>query len=306
MTGSLTIARIFGIPVRIEITWLIIFAILLIPGGLYYLPDRFPHWSAVEVWMVAVAYTLLFFASVLLHELAHSLMAKLHGVPVQSITLWLFGGVAHLTKSADRPRTEALISIVGPGTNVVIAAGLFLCLYFLGPSNEHVEALGVYLLGANAVLAIFNLMPGLPLDGGQLLRSGVWAATHSREKGTVIASLGGIGVALLVCAGGVSMVYFLGEWLSGVWLGLIGFWMLQTAMANYKGARTREAISRFSAYQVMSPYTGMPTPPDAPQVPAEVNALAILDFMRENGVHRAFVTRDSQIVGVIELGLSRS
>ncbi len=306
MTGSLTIARVFGIPVRIEITWLIIFAILLIPGGVYHLPNRFPHWSGVEVWTVAGVYTLLFFASILLHELAHSLMAKLHGIPVQSITLWLFGGVAHLTKSADRPRTEALISIVGPGTNLVIGAGLFVYLYFVGPINEYVEVLGAYLLGANAILAIFNLMPGLPLDGGQLVRSGVWAVTHSREKGTVYASLGGVGVALLVCTGGVSLIYFLGEWLSGLWLGFIGFWMLQMAIANYKGARAREAISRFSAYQVMSPYTGAPAPPDAPQVPAEVNALAILDFMRENGVHRAFVTRDSQIVGVIEVGLSRS
>ena len=306
MTGSLTIARVFGIPVRIEITWLIIFAILLIPGGVYHLPNRFPHWSGVEVWTVAGVYTLLFFASILLHELAHSLMAKLHGIPVQSITLWLFGGVAHLTKSADRPRTEALISIVGPGTNLVIGAGLFVYLYLVGPSNEYVEVLGAYLLGANAILAIFNLMPGLPLDGGQLVRSGVWAVTHSREKGTVYASLGGVGVALLVCTGGVSLIYFLGEWLSGLWLGFIGFWILQMAIANYKGARAREAISRFRAYQVMSPYTGAPAPPDAPQVPAEVNALAILDFMRENGVHRTFVTRDSQIVGVIEVGLSRS
>ena len=142
---------------------------------------------------MAGVYTLLFFASILLHELAHSLMAKLHGIPVQSITLWLFGGVAHLTKSADRPRTEALISIVGPGTNLVIGAALFVYLYLVGPSNEYVEVLGAYLLGANAILAIFNLMPGLPLDGGQLVRSGVWAVTHSREKGTVIASLGGVG-----------------------------------------------------------------------------------------------------------------
>ncbi len=306
MTGSLTIARVFGIPVRIEITWLIIFAILLIPGGVYHLPNRFPHWSAVEVWTVAGAYTVLFFASILAHELAHCLMAKLHGIPVQSITLWLFGGVAHLTKSADRPRTEALISIVGPGVNIVVAGALFAYLFFVGAPNEYIEAVCIYLLAANVVLAIFNLMPGLPLDGGQLVRSGVWAVTHSREKGTVIASLGGVGVALLVCTGGVSLIYFLGEWLSGLWLGFIGFWMLQMAIANYKAARTREAISRFSAYQVMSPYTGAPAPPDAPQIPAEVNALAILDFMRENGVHRAFVTQDSQIVGVIEVGLSRS
>ena len=306
MTGSLTIARVFGIPVRIEITWLIIFAILLIPGGLYHLPNQYPHWSTVEVWTVAGVYTLLFFASILIHELAHSLVAKLHGIPVQSITLWLFGGVAHLTKAADRPRTEALISIVGPGTNLAIGAALFAYLYLVGPSNEYVEVLGAYLLGANAILAIFNLMPGLPLDGGQLVRSGVWAVTHSREKGTVIASLGGVGVALLVCVGGVSLVYFLGEWLSGLWLGFIGFWMLQTAIAHYRAAMTREKISRFSAYHVMSPYTGAPAPPNAPQVAAEVNALAILDFMRENGVHRAFVTRDSQIVGVIEVGLSRS
>lgn len=306
MTGSLTIARVFGIPVRIEITWLIIFAILLIPGGLHYIPNQFPLWSRGAVWTVAVAYTLLFFASILLHELAHSLMAKLHGIRVQSITLWLFGGVAHLTKAADRPRTEALISIVGPGVNLAIAAALLAFLFLVRPANEYIEAVCIYLAGGNVILGVFNLMPGLPLDGGQLARSGVWAITHNREKGTVVASLGGCGVALLVCAGGASLVYFLEDWLGGVWLGLIGFWMLQTAIANYRAARTREAIGRFSAYQVMSPYTGMPAPPDAPQVPAEVNALAILDFMRENGVHRAFVTRDSQIVGVIDLGLSRS
>ena len=210
MNSSITIARVFGIPIRIELTWLIIFAVLLIPGGLYYLPNQYPHWSPVAVWTVAGLYTVLFFASILLHELAHSLVAKLNGIPVQSITLWLFGGVAHLTKAADRPRTEALISIVGPGVNLVIGAALFVYLYLIGANNEYVEVLGAYLLGANAILAIFNLMPGLPLDGGQLVRSAVWAVTHNREKGTVYASLGGCGVAILVCAGGVSMVYFLG------------------------------------------------------------------------------------------------
>ena len=305
MNGSITIARIFGIPVRVEFTWLIIFAILLVPGALYYLPNQYPHWSTVEVWTVACVYTLLFFASILLHELAHSIVAKLHGIPVQSITLWLFGGVAHLTKSADRPRTEALISIVGPGVNLVIGAALFVYLYIVGASNEYVEVLGAYLLGANAILAIFNLMPGLPLDGGQLVRSTVWAVTNSRERGTVYASLGGCGVAILVCAGGVSLIYFMGQWLSGIWLGFIVFWMLQTAIASYRAARTREAISRYSAYHVMSPYTGLPTPPDAPQIPTHVNALAILDYMRQNSVPRAFVTDGSQIVGVIEVQLSR-
>lgn len=306
MSGSITIARVFGIPVRIDITWLIIFAVLLIPGALYYLPNQYPYWSTAAVWTVAGVYTLLFFASILLHELAHSVVAKLHGIPVESITLWLFGGVAHLTKSADRPRTEALISVVGPGANIVIAGALFVYLYLLGPANEYVEVLGAYLLGANLILAIFNLMPGLPLDGGQLLRSAVWAITRNREKGTVFASLGGCGVAILVCAGGVSLVYFMGQWLSGLWLGFIGFWMLQTAWAGYRAARTREKISRFSAYHVMSPYTGLPSPPDAPQVPANFNALAVFDYMRQNSVPRAFVTDGSQIVGVIEVQLSRS
>ena len=238
MNSSITIARVFGIPIRIELTWLIIFAVLLIPGGLYYLPNQYPHWSPVAVWTVAGLYALLFFASILLHELAHSLVAKLNGIPVQSITLWLFGGVAHLTKAADRPRTEALISIVGPGVNMVIGAALFVYLYLIGANNEYVEVLGAYLLGANAVLAIFNLMPGLPLDGGQLLRSAVWAVSHNREKGTVYASLGGCGVAILVCAGGISMVYFLGQWLSGLWLDL----------------------SVFGCFRPPSPVTGRPRP----------------------------------------------
>ena len=101
------------------------------------------------------------------------------------------------------------------------------------------------------------------------------------------------------------MVYFLGQWLSGLWLGFIGFWMLQTAIAGYRAAKTREAMSRFSAFHVMSPYTGLPSPPDAPQIPANVNALAVFDFMRQNSVPRAFVTDGSQIVGVIEVQLSR-
>ena len=306
MNSSITIARVFGIPVKIEFTWLIIFAVLLIPGGQYHLPNQFPHWSSVEVWTVAGVYTLLFFTSILLHELAHSLVAKLHGIPVKSITLWLFGGVAYLTKAADRPRTEALISIAGPAVNLVIGAALFAYLYLTGPGNEHIEMLAVYLLGANVILAIFNLMPGLPLDGGQLVRSAVWAVTRSRERGTVYASLGGCGVALLVCVGGMSLVYFLGEWLSGLWLGFIGFWMLQTAIAGYRGARTREKMSGFSAYHVMSPYTGLPSPPDALQIPAQVNALTLLDYMHQNSVSRAFVTDGSQIVGVIDVQLSRT
>ena len=305
MNSSITIARVFGIPIRIELTWLIIFAVLLIPGGLYYLPNQYPHWSPVAVWTVAGLYALLFFASILLHELAHSLVAKLNGIPVQSITLWLFGGVAHLTKAADRPRTEALISIVGPGVNMVIGAALFVYLYLSRAQQRVCESPRHLSAWANAALAIFNLMPGLPLDGGQLLRSAVWAISHNREKGTVYASLGGCGVAILVCAGGVSMVYFLGQWLSGLWLGFIGFWMLQTAIASYRAAKTREAMSRFSAFHLMSPYTGLPAPPDALQIPAQVNALVLFDFMRQNSLHRAFVTDGSQIVGVIEVPLSR-
>ena len=300
MSGSITIARVFGIPVRIDITWLVIFAILLIPGGAYYLPNQFPGWSTAAVWTVAGVYTLLFFASILIHELSHALVAKLHGIPVKSITLWLFGGVAHLTKAAQRPRAEVLVSVVGPLSNVAIAGGLAVYLFAIGAGNQYVEVLAVYLLGANVILAAFNLLPGLPLDGGQLVRSAVWAITSNREKGTVYAALGGCGVALLVCCGGFAFVYFQGQWLSGLWLGFIGFWMLMTAVSTFRGARKREAIGRFRAYHVMSPYTGEPSPPDAPRIPTHVNALALLDFMNENRVHRAFVTDGTRIVGVVE------
>ncbi|MEE9199270.1 MAG: site-2 protease family protein, partial [Dehalococcoidia bacterium] len=217
MGSSITLFRIFGIPFRVNYTWLVIFGLVITSLALYQLPDSYPQWSTLEYWLIAAVTTLLFFASVVLHELSHSLLALRHGLPVKSITLFIFGGVAHIAREAERPRTEAMIALAGPASSLLIGGAFLLLAYFGGSLNEQMEAVASWLGIINISLAIFNLLPGFPMDGGRVLRAVIWAITGNYRKATRVATLVGRGVAYLMVAAGAALVFF-GYLANGIWL----------------------------------------------------------------------------------------
>ncbi len=239
MGKSLSLGRVFGIPVEINITWVIVFLLLT-----YLLVNRFDasslRWPVAQQWLVAIVTVVLFFLSVLAHELSHSLVALSRGIRVIGITLFLFGGVSHLAREPERPSEEFLVAIVGPMTSIalaVVAAGILLA---LNPGNwpwavrinSPVEMVVFLLAWGNLSVGLFNMIPGFPLDGGRVLRSIVWAGSGSYLRATRIAARCGQGVGLLMIFGGI--VYTLrGNLVDGIWAVVIGAFLLSVATSSY-------------------------------------------------------------------------
>jgi Zn-dependent protease/predicted transcriptional regulator len=231
------LARLWGIAIQIDPSWLFIFGLLTWQLATLQ-PAQRPLWYT---WGVAVSTSLLLFASVLLHELAHSYTAVRLGIPVQSVTLFLFGGVARITKEPDRPGVEFLVAIVGPLTSFLLGAGFGL-MWVLGgifrwPFSEELSFLALN----NLLLAGFNLLPGFPLDGGRLLRAVLWFLGGNVLSATRIATLVGQGLAVLFVVGGL-VQGFRYQSLSWFWLAIIGLFLGTAATASYRQLRIRETL----------------------------------------------------------------
>src|SRR5881396_4189663 len=196
MPGSIRVARIFGIDVRIHVSWLLIFFLVVLSLSDQVFPSRFPQWSNQKSLVVAAITAFLFFGSVLAHELAHSLVARRFQMSVSSITLFLLGGVANLRKEPPSAKAEFFMAAAGPATSVLIGiAGLGVA-FLLDPraaipNVEAIQAVAGYLGTVNLYLAAFNLIPGFPLDGGRVLRSAIWGYGGDRIRATAIAARGG-------------------------------------------------------------------------------------------------------------------
>jgi Zn-dependent protease len=187
---------------------------------------------------------------VLLHELAHALVAVRHGVPVGAITLHVFGGVSQLEGEPETPRAELRIAIVGPLMSLALAAVAWgIGLMVAGASWA--DALTGYLAAVNLVVALFNLVPAFPLDGGRILRAGLWAWSGRSDRATVVASQVGLALALLMVALGLARA-LTGETMAGLWLALIGLFLYQAARASYDLARVQARLERLRVAQVMS------------------------------------------------------
>ena len=239
MGKSLRLGRVFGIPVEINITWVIIFLLLT-----YLLVNRFDssylRWPVAQQWAVAIITVVLFFLSVLAHELSHSLVALSRGIRVEGITLFIFGGVSHLAREPERPSEEFLISVVGPMTSIALAVVAGGVLWALNPASwpwaarvsSPVEIVALLLAWGNLSVGIFNMVPGFPLDGGRVLRAIVWAGSGSLFRATQVAARCGQGVGLLMIVGGI--VYALrGNLVDGIWAVVIGAFLLSVATRSY-------------------------------------------------------------------------
>jgi Zn-dependent protease/predicted transcriptional regulator len=244
------LGRIAGIEIRIDPSWTVI-ALLVVYSLFLQFTLTYRGLSDSGGIALAVGATLLFFGSVLAHEMTHGMLARRAGIPVRDITLFIFGGATRANVESHGPRDEFVVSVVGPLSSVVLA-GLFWGASILGHGvlPHPVEGALGYLGWVNLLLAGFNLLPGFPLDGGRVLRSAVWGLTHDLGKATRIATRAGETIGYLLLAGGVILV-FGGELISGVWFAAIGWFLAQSARASYLDFRMREAMRSVDVDAVM-------------------------------------------------------
>jgi Zn-dependent protease/CBS domain-containing protein len=284
------IGTLFGIEITVHVSWIFIFAlvawVLSNPVG----PLQLTETNATVRAMLGIAGSLLFFGSVLAHELAHSLLARTRGVTVRGITLFVFGGVSVFEGDPDDAPGEAWISGIGPLTSLIIG-GLFWGLAALTPVAA-IAALLRYLSVANVMLAAFNILPAYPLDGGRVLHALIWRATGSRVRATSIASaVGGAIAALLIALGIFDALLF--DFGGGLWVTFIGWFLLQAGNAERSGAAMARALQGHSAAELATP-TEL-------GIGADASAKRALTMMQQAQLSVVPVVLGERIIGVLEL-----
>jgi len=253
MGGVINLGRVFGIQIKLHYSWFLIFTLLT-------LSLVSPDWTSGFAWAIGVVTSLLFFASVVAHELAHSLVGRANDIPVTSITLFIFGGMAMMTREASRPNAELKMAAAGPICSAVIGGICFL-IWSFGPGMPPLVArMVLWLMVMNFALAVFNLIPGFPLDGGRLFRAAIWRRSGDFRRSTRIATRVGQGVGYFFIGGGIAVVvlpllglsppYGLNPF-SGLWLAFIGWFLKNAAQTSYRQTEFRETLRRFTAAQVM-------------------------------------------------------
>ena len=256
------IGRILGFTIRVDFSWFIVFFLILWTFSVAVFPRQVPNLSTPVYLAMAVTATVIFFSSLLAHELSHSIVARRRGIRVEGITLFIFGGVAQTHGEPETAQDEFAIAGIGPLTSVAIGILLIGAGYLLnqaGASRAVTAVLG-YTGVLNIILAVFNLMPGFPLDGGRLFRAFVWKITGDPRRATRIASAAGSAFGFLLVALGFLQV-FQGALVGGLWLVFIGWFLRNAAIASWRHYLVKQALQGVRAEQVMSrnPVT---VPPD--------------------------------------------
>ncbi len=292
MSGTLVIGRISGIEIGVHYTWLLIFALITFSLAVGYFPAAAPGVAPSAYWLLGAASALLLFLSVLIHELSHSILAQRRGLPVRGITLFIFGGVSSIEQEATTPRDEFWISFVGPLSSLILA-GLFWGLSFLAAGGGIATALLSYLATINLALALFNLLPGFPLDGGRVLRAVIWAVSGDRRKATNwAAAVGHVFAFLLIAYGFVQILG--GNWLGGIWTAFIGWFLNGAADSSRQQLQVGEAFQGVRVEALMDP--------DPPMVDALTTVQEVVDqHILGRGRRAVLVERDGQLAGIVSL-----
>jgi Zn-dependent protease len=294
MPGSLRIGNIAGIDIDINVSWIIILVLLTVSLATGWFPQLYPGWSTATYWVTGFVAALLLFVSVLLHELAHSLVARRRGLPVKSITLFVFGGVSNIEREPTSPGVEFQMAIVGPLTSLVIGVVCFLLQLPLRASKSPLEGLLFYLAVTNLSLGVFNLLPGLPLDGGRVLHSIVWKLTGSMRQATRVATITGQVIAYLFILLGVWLFFFTSDFLDGLWLGFIGWFLLSAAQSANSQAMLTSMLKGVTVAEVMNPKPAT--------VPANISLQHLVEASCLPGALRyALVMQADQLVGLMTL-----
>ncbi len=291
--SSLQLGRIFGIPIWVNYTWFIIFALVTFSLSSHYFPQNYPGWPSGLYWAVGLVTSLLFFGSVIAHELSHSLVARANGVPVSSITLFIFGGVAQIASEATRPRDELIMALAGPLASIAVAVACGAIWLVTNAIAEPLAALMSWLGIINVSLAAFNLIPGFPLDGGRALRAILWMTTGDFRKATRAASTAGVAIAYLFIVGGL-WVAFTSSLADGLWIAFIGWFLENAAQNSLRQMALQEALRGVKVRDVMSS--------DCLQVPPSVSVEDLVDSYVLPTGRRCFVISDGdQLLGLVTL-----
>lgn len=246
---GIKIGRVFGIPIYLHASWFIIFALITLSLATQF-SNQHPQWAPVQHWSLGILTSVLFFVSVVLHELSHSVIALHYKIPVVSITLFVFGGLARIAREPSSAKQEFNIAVAGPLASFALA-GAFWTLTLVFPRSAMVGSLAGWLAQINFALAAFNLVPGFPLDGGRILRAIVWGATRDYAKSTRVASRSGQFIAYALILLGI--VWSLqGGFLNGLWLAFIGWFLLTAAQASYAQVAIHDALLGLRATDVMT------------------------------------------------------
>ena len=289
--SGIKIGRIFGIPIYLHLSWILIFGLIT-----YSLVDefgaRYPQWSNQQLWSLGLLTSLLFFGSVLFHELSHSVVARHYRIPVASITLFFFGGIASITRDPDSAGQEFLIAAAGPASSYVLA-GVFGLLAYSTPDGSMPSALGTWLGWTNLGLATFNLLPGFPLDGGRIFRSIIWGITKDYSRSTRIAARIGQAIAYGMMGFGAYMVFLAHSSVNGIWFIFLGWFLLTAARQSYSQVAAQGALQGLRAADVMTS-----------EMPTVGRDLSLEEYAQEasrTGRRAHLVVSDGRLVGLMRI-----
>jgi Zn-dependent protease len=298
LRGGFAIARVLGIPIRVNPSWLASFLLVVSVLSLQ-LPVFFPgRGSTLYFWSLGLLGGVVYFASIVLHELGHSVVARRYGIPVTSITLFIFGGVSQIAREASRPGAELLMAVAGPAVSVLLGVIFLLAGVFLLPAGTPVGLLVQWLGLMNLALAVFNLLPGFPMDGGRVFRSAVWGVSGNYRLATRAAEWLSRGLSLLIIAFGLAaalQVRFLPirfDAISGVWLILVGMFLYSAAGQSQLQSKLLDVLRSYRAEQLLTS--------DVPAVPSEATARSVayqLPFQQDQSAY--FVFCDGRMVGLL-------
>ena len=293
MGRTLRIGRVLGVDIRLDYTWLIILVLIVWSLSTHYFPTTHPGWSVVIYWAMGLITALLFFGSVLAHELAHSLVSQAYGVDVRDITLFIFGGAARISEEPKSARGEFLMALAGPGVSLLVA-GLFGQVWLvILPVSPQLHALAGWLAWINVGLAGFNLIPGFPLDGGRALRAIIWGVTGNLRRATQIAARLGQVVAAGFIFWGIWQI-LAGNWANGLWIAFIGWFLESAATASRQQVTFRDALAGHRAREVMMT--------DCPRIARDSPLDVLIDRVVLPSGRRCFpVMEDDRVLGLLTL-----
>jgi len=292
LESSFSLGKIAGIRIGVHYTWFIIFAMMSFSLSLLF-REYHPDWGGAEAMFTAVITSLLFFVSIILHELGHSIVAIARGIPVRSITLFIFGGVAQTEKDSDSAATEFKVAIAGPLVSFALAVLFYVLRALAAPYSVHVEAACDWLVSINLAVAIFNLLPGFPLDGGRVFRAIVWGWTGNAVRGMQWAVASGRLVAFALLGLGLFVMYT-GLILNGLWLAAIGWFLLNAAQASARDFTLNRLLRGVTVGDIMLH--------EVPMVPGDLQVMDWIDHhVLRKGLRAFLVQEHGEVVGLATL-----
>jgi Zn-dependent protease/CBS domain-containing protein len=293
MGPSIRIGRIFGVQIGLHSSWFVIFLILAYTMAAWSLPRIYPSWNEALYWVIGGAISVLFFGSVLAHELSHAVAAQRFGLKVRDITLFIFGGAASLEGDPQRPRDEALIAAAGPAMS--LGLGGVLAVVSLVFDQPQLVAVAATLAFLNLTLGIFNLVPGFPMDGGRILHAILWKIRGDRNVATRNAAGVGRIFGYLLIAAGVFLIFQGDNLFNGVWLALIGWFLSNAAEATVAQMSIQRALDGIKVSDVMES--------DPPSVSPNESVADLVNERLIRGGHRSFLVRhdDGGLAGIVTL-----